>query len=82
MTITVDTRAQEVADKIIGTCLMLNQVCTQEEIDDPDFMTELQLLAFECDDCGWWASTEELHNEPGQEFDEMCDECHDGACDE
>lgn len=70
-------RAQEVADQIIGTARMIDEVASQAEIDDPEFMSELQLLAFECDCCGWWHSTEELNNDEGQEYDEMCDECTD-----
>jgi hypothetical protein len=77
MTTIVSTRAQEVADDLIGTCRSLHEFASQAEADDPNFMSELQLLAFECDCCGWWASTEELNHDEGQEFDEMCDECAD-----
>lgn len=76
--IDLDARAHEVAHDLIGTCKSLHDVATQEEIDDHAFMSALNDLAFECDCCGWWASTEELNNDEGQEFDEMCDECAKG----
>lgn len=72
-----DARVQEIADDLIGTAKSLHDVATQEEIDTPGFEEKLYQLCFECGCCGWWSSTEELNNDPGQEYDEMCDECKD-----
>jgi hypothetical protein len=71
--IVLAARAQDIADQLIGTCKGLYEVALPEEIDDPDFMSEFGLLAFECDCCGWWASIDGLHNENGE--GELCDEC-------
>lgn len=74
--IKVDARAHQIADELIGTCKSKHEVMTQEEVDDHDLTAALNDLCFECDCCGWWASTEELNNSGELEgFDEACDEC-------
>lgn len=70
----LDERAHEIADDLIGTAYSQHDFMTQEEIDDPALQAKLTDLCFECDGCGWWASTEELHNDgPSRE---LCDECY------
>lgn len=72
-------RAQEIADDLIGTAKSLHDVLRDGESEDDSALMEAAYeLCFDCDCCGWWASTEELHNETGQEYDEMCDECFEG----
>lgn len=67
--------AQEIADDLIGTPQSLHDAMTDEQTDNSALMQAVYELAFECGCCGWWASTEELNNDEGQEFDELCDEC-------
>lgn len=77
------TRAQEIADDLIGTAKSLDDVLREDESqDDSVLMETVYELCFACDCCGWWASTDELHNEPGQEYDEMCEQCFDGGEDD
>jgi rubrerythrin len=64
----MEARAREVAGQLIGTAKSLHEVASDEEMDSMPFNRELDLLAFECSDCGWWAAQEE--NE-----DEVCDDC-------
>lgn len=66
------SRAQEIADSLIGTAQSVHDVATEDECENDAVMSELYTLAFECDRCGWWASTEELNNEDDEE---LCDEC-------
>jgi len=75
------TRAQQIADELIGTAKSLHDVLHEDESqDDWVLMKAVYALCFECDGCGWWASTDELHNDKhsGQSKDEMCEECFDG----
>lgn len=74
-TIDLDARAQQVADDLIGTARSQHDFLSQQEIDDPTLQSKLNDLCFECDCCGWWASTDELNNDEGQQYGEMCDEC-------
>lgn len=71
----IAARAHQIADDLIGTCRSQHEFMTQAEIDDVDLQSVLHELMFECDCCGWWHSTEELNNDEGQEYGEMCDEC-------
>lgn len=71
----VDARAHEIADELIGTARSKHDAMTQEEIDDPTLEAALNDLVFECDCCGWWASTDELHNLEDANR-QLCDECH------
>lgn len=72
----LDARAHEIADELIGTCRPKHDAMTQQEIDDPALEAALNDLIFECDSCGWWASTDELNNDGELEgCDEVCDEC-------
>ena len=66
-------RAEEIADDLIGTARSLHDAATDAEMDDYKLLEELYGLAFECDCCGWWASTEELNDDSGEE---LCDECN------
>jgi hypothetical protein len=66
------SRAEEIAEQLIGTPQSLQSVATDEEVDNDGLMSELYTLAFECDRCGWWCSTDELNNETGEE---LCDDC-------
>lgn len=68
-------RLQAIAHELIGTCASIDSVIEDGE-DSLRIMADLEAfdLAFLCDRCGWWASTEELHNETEEM---LCDECHD-----
>ena len=72
---------QELAYTLIGTCrsfpLPEEELASQQEVE------EFDSLAFCCQQCGWWCSTEELNNIGPRD---LCDECHlesdDCSCDE
>lgn len=63
------SRAEELAERLIGTCENCNPA---EELTTDTEMTAFDALAFECNVCGWWCSTEELNNGGHQN---LCDEC-------
>lgn len=66
------SRVQQIANDLIGTAQSLNSIATEDEIASNGLMSELYTLAFECDCCGWWASTDELNNDTGEELCECC----------
>lgn len=69
--------AQDLADRLIGTC---DNCDPCEELgDDIVAIEEFDQLCFECSECGWWCSTDELNNEDG---DNRCDECFEGSGDD
>lgn len=63
------TKAEELAERIIGTCTSCNPC---EELETEAELAEFDALTFECNVCGWWCSTDELNNEGHQN---LCDEC-------
>ena len=66
------SRASDLADRLVGTA---DNVIVMEELgDDPESIEEFDGLAFLCDQCGWWCSTEELNNESSEN---LCDDCND-----
>ena len=65
---TSEDRAHEVADGLIGTCQSLENVATDDEINDLVFCAELDTLCFCCETCGWWFSI-------GEDHDGRCGEC-------
>ncbi len=65
-------RAQQIADELIGTAKSLHDVMTDAEYEEGKLLEVVYGYCFECDCCGWWASTEELNNEGSEE---LCDEC-------
>lgn len=64
------TRANEVADALRGTAGSLADHATPEEMDDKEFLEELDLRVFECEVCGWWCGSDEESATPM-----TCDEC-------
>jgi len=77
--LTPDAMAQEAADALIGQCVIsLEQWVEQsphpEWIDSQDFLSAWDQLAFLCDGCGWYCSTDELNNDEGGEVCEDCSE--------
>lgn len=63
-------KAQELAEQLIGTSGVLC-VDPAEQLDEGE-TEEFDRLAFSCDGCGWWCSTEELNNDTD---DQLCDDC-------
>lgn len=65
-------RAQEVAAQLLNTAHNLPYFATAVEMSDKTFCQELDTLVFECFECGWWCSIDELHDtDEGQK----CDDC-------
>lgn len=46
-----------------------------EYAENKTFLAALDQLCFLCDNCGWWCSTDELHNMDG--VTQKCDDCTD-----
>ena len=63
------SRAREVSNDLIGTARSLSDFTVEDEINDPIFRDELEKLAFQCEECGWWCSDDECNG------DNVCDEC-------
>lgn len=73
MSVDKHKQAADIADDLIGTCQT-----APEAMREDDAVEALVLdIVFECERCGWWCSTDELHNEDGREF---CEECHNDEC--
>jgi len=69
-------RLDEVVDQLIGTCLPLSGVLTEEEMEDRIFLAALDERALECECCGWWYEPDELDD------DQVCRDCRGGQDDE
>lgn len=78
--------AELLADFLIGTANNTPKGALElhglpaEYINDKTFLATLDQLAFQCDGCGWWCSTDELHNLDS--VTEKCDDCTDEGEDE
>lgn len=66
----MSTRAQEVADELIGSTRDLNSILTEDEQQDQDLLDDINELAVLCETCGWWVASEDVDE------DGNCDECH------
>lgn len=66
---TIEKRAQEVGHDLLGTCAMLEQFATPEEIADRAFCAALDEQVMECQCCGWWCESGEMND------DQHCEEC-------
>lgn len=74
--------ADAVSSRLIGQCVIDLDQATEEEGDrlnipvetrqSASYLAAVDSLCFCCDGCGWWCSTEELHNETDQN---LCDDC-------
>lgn len=64
------SRATDLSDRLIGTA---ENCIVEEELETADEIVEFEELAFNCSQCGWWCSTEELNNETSED---LCDDCN------
>lgn len=64
-------RAQEVAEDLKGTARSLSDFATDEEIQNKDFMEELDQHVFECEVCNWFCDVDEMAEGDGL----VCVEC-------
>lgn len=67
--LTKSERVQEVADELIGSAQDLNDVLSDEEQNDTDFLKELDEHVYQCDQCGWWVERNEVNG------DGYCSDC-------
>lgn len=65
------SRAYDVAHELQGTCKSLQEVATDEEINNKEFSQELDTLVFECERCNWWHEISEMAD--NEEW--ICEEC-------
>lgn len=71
---------EEICESLTGTTQSLEEVVNHvtqgrvESLDAVDVKTlaEIDEKVFCCEGCGWWCSTDELHNEDDQQ---LCDDC-------
>lgn len=63
------SKARDLADKLIGTC---ESAVIHEEMDTDAEIAEFDELAFLCEQCDWWCSTDELNNDGPIN---LCDDC-------
>lgn len=68
----IDSRANELADELIGTMDDLGEHLEPFEVDDIKLMNALDAITIQCDCCGWWVGSDEVDG------DQFCDDC---ACD-
>ncbi len=53
------TKAQELADELLGTCEPLDD----EVIDDLDLCFALDEIVRQCETCSWWVRTHEVDDD-------------------
>lgn len=65
---------QEIADDLIG-CSGGSRPSIEAEIEELSLQDtqEFDMIAFLCEECGWWCSTDDLRNLDGHE---RCNECN------
>lgn len=63
------SRASEVIEQLMGTCLSLADVLTDEEQNDTLLLAEIDQHIEECQTCNWWCECGEI-NENGD-----CQDC-------
>lgn len=68
-------RAREVAEQLEGTCQSLQDVASEEEIDNVEFCEALDEMVLLCPCCGWWSPVEDFVESEGEE---VCEECAHG----
>lgn len=87
--IEITEAAEKVADFLIGSAehgiYTVKGALEQHDLpaayaDNETFIAALGQLCFSCDGCGWWCSTDELHNMDG--VTEKCDDCTDEEMDD
>lgn len=72
-------RAHVAADALIGQCVEgMEDVLSEAELDDKFLLEEFDMLAFLCEQCGWWHSTDNLRDESGKQLCTECSEDDDG----
>lgn len=61
---------QEAADELIGTCRTFSEAMGADIEDMPRvWLTEIDTLVMQCDQCGWWVDAHEVND------DQICEEC-------
>lgn len=69
-----------IVERLQGTALSLNEAFFYaldiENVHDvhPDSLAEIELLVFQCTQCGWWCDVNEA-NQSCPADDIVCDEC-------
>lgn len=56
-------KAEELADRLLGTCLSLHDLDDEGAIEDPDVLEALDDRVRCCECCGWWAETHDVDEE-------------------
>jgi hypothetical protein len=73
-----DAQVLELADYLQGTTNNLDDVTIdlfgvcQDELSFED-LVELDLTVFQCENCGWWADSGEMSDDPGHDW--QCRDC-------
>ncbi len=71
-----EARVKKCADELRGTINDLEDVLTEDEVEDQEFLSSLDEEVMECATCGWW--------EDAADFDEdgNCSDCYEDEDDE
>lgn len=56
-------RANELADELMGTCKTLEEVMTDQELEDDDLIAEIEDQTQRCETCAWWVEATEVDEE-------------------
>lgn len=67
-------RCADIVHDLLGTCKSLEEVCSDDEINDKVVTDAIDAEIFECDGCGWWCELSELNDDTGRW---LCDDCSD-----
>jgi hypothetical protein len=73
----MNTRVQELADDLTGTCQTLADVCKKHGFAEEDLsmaeLGQLDEIVFCCECCGWWDEAGE------QDVNQNCEDCREDA---
>lgn len=70
-------RVNEVAEEVRGTCKMLEEFATEEELKNLEFLKAIDDQVFYCIGCGWWYEISDLCDDES-ETELVCIQCNSG----
>ena len=72
-----EEQLQHLTGRLEGQCILdadqvLEEMGLEHLVEDVEVSEQIDGEVFCCNGCGWWSSTEELHNETDENLCEQC----------
>ena len=82
MTLLSNDKLEAIVERLEGQCLIDLEQAMEEEgvihlLDDTDTLQQIDERIFQCEQCGWWCSTDELHDDSNEKTCEDCSDAED-----